>query len=60
MQIQTATKTELMLLVHAIRSVYVADVEDTRKKLAVQLETELASRYGVMVGTDAEQERATA
>jgi hypothetical protein len=57
MQISQATKQELMLLIHGLRSIHVADSEDVRSKLAIQLETELSTRYGVMVGTDAEQER---
>jgi hypothetical protein len=57
MQISQATQQELMLLIHGLRSVFVADSEDIRKKLAIQLETELSTRYGVMVGTDDEQER---
>ena len=57
MQISSATKNELSLLIHGLRSIYVADMEDTRKKLAIQLEQELSTRYGMIVGTQEEQER---
>lgn len=57
MQISTATKDELSLLIHGLRSIYVADTEQLRSKLAVQLETELSTRYGVMVGEPTDQER---
>jgi len=57
MQISQASKKELMLLIHGLRAIHVADSEDVRSKLAIQLETELATRYGVMVGTEDEQER---
>lgn len=57
MQISQVKREELMLLVHALRSVHVSDMEDTRHKLVVQLEIELTTRFGVQVGTDADQER---
>jgi len=57
MQISQVTKQELMLLIGGLRSIYVADSETIRKKLAIQLENELSTRYGVMVGTAQEQER---
>ena len=46
-----------MLLIHGLRSFHVVDMERDRLKLAVQLEIELSTRYGVMVGTEEEQER---
>jgi len=57
MQIQQATKTELMLLITGLRAILIADSVKEKHKLLIQLETELSTRYGVMVGTDAEQER---
>lgn len=57
MQISQVKQAELQLLIHGLRSVHVSDMEEIRHKLCVQLETELATRFGVMVGTDAEQER---
>jgi hypothetical protein len=57
MQISQATKDELSLLIHGLRAVHVSDMEPIRKKLAVQLETELSTRFGVAVGSPKEQER---
>lgn len=57
MQIQTATEKELALLITGLRSIHIADSEVERKKLAIQLETEMATRYGRMVGQVSEQER---
>lgn len=57
MQITTATKTELMLLIHGLRSIHVSDKEIERHELAVQLENELSTRYGVMLGVTSDQER---
>jgi len=57
MQISQVTAKELMLLIHGLRSVHVADSEKVRKKLAIQLENELSTRYGKMVGNVEEQER---
>lgn len=47
MQIQQVKKEELMLLIHGLRSFYVADSETLRAKLQIQLEQELSTRYGV-------------
>lgn len=57
MQISQCTEKELALLIHGLRAIHVADSEDVRRKLAIQLETELATRYGRMVGTANDQER---
>lgn len=59
MQIQTATEKELALLITGLRAIHVADSEVTRRRLALQLETELATRFGKMVGSWNEQERST-
>ena len=45
MQIKAATKDELALLIHGLRSVHVHDMQETQKKLLRQLENELTSRY---------------
>jgi hypothetical protein len=57
MQISRITKTELALLIAGLRCIHVSDAEATRKKLALQLENEMATRFGVMVGSENEQER---
>lgn len=57
MQIQNCNQDELMLLIHGLRSIFVADKEAIRHRLTIQLETELSTRYGKMVGTEQEQER---
>lgn len=57
MQIQSVKREELMLLITGLRAIHVADQEPLRRALALQLENDLSTRYGVMVGTDAEQER---
>lgn len=49
MQIQQAKKEELMLLVHGLKAVYVADMENVRTRLLAQLEQELSTRYGMRV-----------
>jgi hypothetical protein len=36
--------SEVALLLHGLRAIYVADEETTQQKLILQLETELASR----------------
>jgi hypothetical protein len=57
MQISQAKQKELMLLIHGLRAIYISDSETERHALAVQLETELATRFGVMVGNPEDQER---
>ena len=57
MQIQSASMKELMLLIAGLRAIHISDSVKEKHKLLIQLETELSTRYGVMVGTDAEQER---
>lgn len=57
MQISRCTETELGLLITGLRAIYVDDVEETRKRLAIQLESELQTRYGKMIGTADMQER---
>lgn len=57
MQINHHKKEELILLITGLRLIYIANLEPLRKKLAIQLETELFTHYGVMVGSDSEQER---
>ena len=46
MQISQVTEKELGLLITGLRAIHVADSERERHKLAVQLEVELATRYG--------------
>lgn len=46
-----------MLLINGLRSTHVANLEPLRRRLAIQLETELNTRYGVMVGQAGDQER---
>lgn len=57
MQISQVSKTELMLLIAGLRAIHIADSINERRKLVIQLENELSTRYGVMVGTAQEQER---
>lgn len=57
MQISQVNETELSLLITGLRSIYIADVEPVRLKLAQQLENELSTRYGKMIGAAGEQER---
>lgn len=57
MQISQVTEKELCLLITGLRAIYIANSEPVRSKLAIQLETELSTRYGIMVGTNEEQER---
>lgn len=57
MQIQQVKQKELMLLIAGLRAIHIADSEPERFKLAIQLENELATRFGMMVGTVEEQER---
>jgi hypothetical protein len=57
MQISQVTEKELGLLITGLRAIHVADSERERHKLAVQLEVELATRYGKRVGVEDEQER---
>lgn len=57
MQISRATEKELSLLITGLRAIHIADSEAERKQLAIQLETELTTRYGKMVGNSDEQER---
>lgn len=57
MQISQVSKVELCLLITGLRAIHVSDSEDVRSKLAIQLENELSTRFGIMVGTDDEQER---
>lgn len=59
MQISQTTETELSLLITGLRAIHVADAEVTRKKLAIQLENELSTRYGKMIGNADDQERNT-
>jgi hypothetical protein len=58
-QISQITRTELSLLIAGLRAIHVADSEDVRRKLAIQLENELSTRYSLMVGSWSEQERST-
>ena len=57
MQIQQVNQIELGLLIAGIRSIYIADCEPARLKLAIQLENEMSTRFDMMVGTLDEQER---
>jgi len=50
MQINTAKMEELALLITGLRTIYVADQEQLRKRLLDQLENELLTRYGASVG----------
>ena len=49
MQIQTATKEELGLLIHGLRSAIVIDQQKLQEKLLKQLEAELSQRYGLVL-----------
>jgi hypothetical protein len=53
MQIKTATRDELSLLIHGLRSMVVVSQIDTQKRLLKQLENELSTRYGVKVAEPA-------
>jgi hypothetical protein len=53
MQIQTATKEELGLLILGLRSFYIADQRDLHKRLLQQLENELRTRYGMRLENNA-------
>lgn len=53
MQVQTATETELGLLITGLRAIFVADAEDVRRRLQEQLENELRTRYGKCIKEDA-------
>jgi hypothetical protein len=57
MQISSATKEELGLLISGLRAIYIHSQEPLRRKLAAQLETELTTRFGLRVGGDDNQER---
>lgn len=57
MQIGKVTEKELGLLITGLRSIIIADSEPERRKLAIQLETELSTRYGKAIGGPSEQER---
>lgn len=57
MQIQQITETELGLLITGLRAIYVADVESVRRKLAIQLENEMSTRFNKRIGKPDEQER---
>lgn len=57
MQIQTVTADELGLLITGLRSVHIVDQAVLMSRLKIQLETELSTRYGMMIGTVDEQER---
>lgn len=57
MQISQATEIELALLITGLRAIFIGDCEDQRRKLAIQLENELTTRYGKAVGEPNEQER---
>lgn len=46
MQIKSATKDELALLIHGLRAIHVHDLVAVQKRLLAQLETELSTRYG--------------
>jgi hypothetical protein len=59
MQISSVKEVELGLLITGLRAIHVADQELTKHKLLIQLETELATRFGRMIGTASEQERNT-
>lgn len=49
MQIGSAKKEELALLIKGLRAIWVADQADLHEKLLAQLESELRTRYGVKV-----------
>jgi hypothetical protein len=49
MQIQTATKEELGLLIHGLRSFIITNQVQLQKRLLAQLELELTTRYGLKV-----------
>lgn len=49
MQIQTATKEELALLINGLRSMIVMDQQVLQEKLLKQLESELSRRYGMVL-----------
>lgn len=57
MQISQVNQKELMLLIAGLRAIHIADSMLAKRKLLIQLEQELSTRYGVMVGTVEEQER---
>ena len=57
MQISQVTEKELGLLITGLRAIHVADSEDARSRLAIQLEVELTTRFGKRVGAADEQER---
>jgi hypothetical protein len=59
MQISQVTEKELALLITGLRAIHIADSEDVRRKLALQLENEMATRFSMMVGSWSDQERAT-
>lgn len=56
MQIKTATKEELGLLIEGLRSIAVIDQIDLQKKLLRQLENELTTRFGARLLTVEEAE----
>jgi ribosomal protein L18E len=52
MQITSAKKEELALLIHGLRSMCVVSQIDLQKRLLEQLEQELSTRYGVKVSKE--------
>lgn len=57
MQISQIKQAELGLLITGLRAIYVDDQEHVRHALLIQLETEMATRFRMMIGTADEQER---
>jgi hypothetical protein len=57
MQVQQATAEELGLLIAGLRAIYIADQVTLQRRLLVQLETELSTRYGKRIGSSEEQAR---
>lgn len=59
MQISQVKERELGMLISGLRAIGFSDPEHSadHSRLLVQLETELSTRYGMAIGTPAEQER---
>lgn len=57
MQISQVNANELGLLITGLRSIHIANQAELLSRLKIQLEQELSTRFGMMIGTPAEQER---
>lgn len=57
MQISQIKQVELALLITGLRAIHVSNSAKEKRTLLIQLENEMSTRFGMMIGKVEEQER---